>query len=430
MKQAKAIGLFLYCIGSTLFMAGLPGLFSGDATGFLTEDSVTYLSLATHGAMDAYRTVLYPAFLHMLNMIFPSGFFLQGVFLTQLLLWTVTAWISMLLMQRYLPLQVVMIIGAALLFNPSFVIYTHLVLTEILFLFLLICATFFLLREPVATSYHQYAGYFLLCLLPLLRPGFLVFVVLFSIYQAFILAGKKEWKRLLLVALLFGMTIGYPVIRFQQVYHRYTLSFIGDETLYRYLTARTMSIVKQTGIDDEMALNDRLAARHHNKPAWQQAALQREEAIRTIRRYPLQSTQAYVLSLVSNTHTGNNYLHYIRPNAASAEKKIFETSRVMNMVLTFLLLPAILATGWIWITGSPVKRHAFFPHLCFLAAVSAFLFFSSGISFWQGDRFHITWMPLCGMIYAIFLHIGLNRKDTGQRNGGRFGIRPVVSDAE
>lgn len=415
MNHQKATGLFLYCIASALLMAYMLGLFTPEATGFLTEDSNTYLDLAVRGGIDAYRTALYPVLLRALSLLFRAASFLQGVFITQLIVWILTCWMGMLIMLRYLSMTAVLLFSATWLFNPSFVVYTHLVLTETFFLFLLMMATFFLLRKPSSGWIHAITAFALLCLLSLLRPGFLVFVVLFGLYGGIQLIRKKRGMAFLAAVVIFCITIVYPVCRFQTVYHRYSLSFIGDLTVYRYLNSRTLAFVHHTGIGEVMAVNDSIAAQEQALPVWQQVAQQRRAYLSTFRHYPMQSLQAYMQSLISNTHTGNNYLHYIRTNAGSAEQTVFRISRVFNVGFTVLLLLALLYTLWLAINN---KRHtSIVPchYILFLSAVCAFLFFSSGISYWQGDRFHITWMPCCAILCGFLLHIRSQRSVTGMK---------------
>lgn len=410
MNKQQAFSLLLYSAAISMVMAYVLGLFSADATGFLTGDSLSYLELATRGGTDPYRTFLYPALLAMLKSYFPSTYFLQAVFFTQFALWILTAWMSMLILRRYVSTLMVLLISATWILNPSYLVYTHLVLTETLFNFLLISSLFFVLKNETKRDYDDYISYFLFCLLPQVRPGFLPFLILFSIYHAVRLIRKWEWIPLIVFTILFCTTIVYPVMRFKETYHRYNLSFIGDLTIYRYLNSQTLALVHQTTIGQEMAANDRISAGHLDQPVWQQAAWQRASAGKTFRQYPVQSLQAYGLSLFSNSHSGNHYLQDIRANAKSTDERIFNLSRAINLCYSLLLMIITLVVLLLWVSGHRIQKHTDFLHVLFLLAVCCFLFFSSGISFWQGDRFHVPWMPVCGIVLGILCHIGLGPK--------------------
>ena len=85
------------------------------------------------------------------------------------------------------------------------------------------------------------------------------------------------------------------------------------------------------------------------------------------------------------------------------QETLFDYTRIWNMFFVILLLLTNLP-----IVLSCIRRKLKIENSILLAVIlllyADYSFFTSGVSFYQGDRFNIVWMPMLMVAICIYFH--------------------------
>lgn len=408
--------------------AGLLGLYKLDSISYFESyDTMSYLQakdlLFGHGVFHSTRCFAYPMLLQGAEWIFGSGkFFLFAMYVIQLLmlLWVVQ-WHYRVLALRIKPLYSLGL-SLLLMLNVTFIVFAFSLLTEISCLFFLTLS----FEQFRLASAHQgakqlFLSFFFLCIAVLLKPGLLLFLGVLLVVHILNMIKKDSFKRQIWpVTLAIVFTLGIQVAGMYQHYRTFRLSYIGDITMYRYMNTSVLAHENHEDILSLMSTRDTLLLplnldHEQTKQYNAFSAKVKKERNQLIQHSSQAFIQSYFLNLFSNFHTGNTLIRDIPTELAQSEwikTKFFDWTRIWNMIfISFLLLSALVI--WVQIATTVIRTRKWqvrdqFAFL--LLSFSVFAFLISGVSFYQGDRFNVIWMPF--LIPALVYWFVPKKKNT------------------
>ena len=105
---------------------------------------------------------------------------------------------------------------------------------------------------------------------------------------------------------------------------------------------------------------------------------------------------AFAENLVDNFHTGNTFIRDMPENKIinkESRKRLFDYTRIWNMlfVVAMLLFNIFLL---IKIFGKKIEVNSATLLSFIILFYCDYCFITSGISYFQGDRFNVIWMPM------------------------------------
>ncbi|SDB22436.1 hypothetical protein SAMN03097699_0173 [Flavobacteriaceae bacterium MAR_2010_188] len=268
---------------------------------------------------------------------------------------------------------------------------TSVILTESLSCFLLTLLLYFLVlfahtKRLISMGFVT----LIITVLILVKPGFIYLGIVFNLilwgYHFF----KGETPSLKIV---FPLFIIYLLI-FVQSYHNYskhgnfTISYIDKYTWYLYIGAEASADSKSITYSMESDLRSpyfqSLTLREKHELASQDLAKQLKLNKGLVIKH-------LFLNIIENGHRGNPHIAAVGYHSKSIFLRyirhyLYLFSRLQNVTLSltavFLCLALVLTS---------LRRSLMMWMLC---SIIFYVMFTSGISFWQGDRFHIVLYPL------------------------------------
>lgn len=303
--------------------------------------------------------------------------------------------------------------------NTSNIINCWAVLAESLFYFLIIGSIYFLLKY---ITNKTNTGYFIafvtfFCLSFITRPTYSP--LLFILIPLFIFALIKKYLSLFIgfiSLIIFTATIGFNAYKMRQTYGNWTLSYIGQCTIYPFFSgyAHVAAIdksVEQTAKDWLIEFPKRAHAlpRDNDSIPWNTInSIVINDLHNLLKNNKTGLAIAFVRDLASNSIASNGDVlnlidskqqFYFKPLI----KSVFIWGRVhniLNTIAALFVIPLFFKrfSAYFWHN----KRPIFWILLSnTILSISAILM--STISFTQGDRFHLIVLPMSlvslGLIY-------------------------------
>lgn len=379
----------------------------------LSGDGGSYLS-AMHdlqlGKLNTIRPPGYPAFLLLLNYI-PSlteHQFYISIFIVQFLLWIISfkmlltflpdkkhwAWVSLILL---------------IIINPSFVQYSNMILTESLFLFLVLVG-FVLLRKFIETKRDFGLYGFLLCMLiaTLVRPGLFYFSLLAIVLSLVFLVKSKRFLSTIVVTLGALFLLGVPMRIMKNTYGNHTISYIDKITQYRYLNVQCQSLDRNEALTETMKWRDaEFNTQKENLPELTRMA--DDETYFFLTSKPALFIKAFANNLYLNFHAGNEYLPTEIPIMG---RHFYGLSRMLNMLFVLLMLVCV---GFFVLRLILSKNKSAYIFPAILLFYCFYCWFTSGVSFFQGDRFNIVWMPVLVIFIFQFYNASISKPSRNEK---------------
>jgi len=288
-----------------------------------------------------------------------------------------------------------------LLFCFGSIAHVFLILTESLVQFLLTFIGFLVLKYHKAKNlrYLIFASSILNGLV-LIRPGFFYLSMLFSILLLCFLIYKNHfWRR---ASIIFFGSIFLVLVQLraiQKTYGDFTPSYIDKIAWYKYLGTESAAARAGTDFSTERTLRRKIL----KDKSWQETKIicvadlqdQLQNNLGNILR-------EYLGNLKDNTKAGSYAIKVTRSekikkeqirNVAWIADFLFRISSRQNSFLVFLfVLSLILLLKYLRMDNIILLS---------LVIIIAYVILTSGVSFWQGDRFHFILYPL---ILIVFLH--------------------------
>lgn len=299
-----------------------------------------------------------------------------------------------------------------LIINITYIVFSFHVMSEIGFLFLMTAAFYYIhLYFINQQSRNLLFSFLAICLATLFRPGLFHFTLLFGILLAlYLLIKKKNWVAFGMVFLIFLSSIGFQAYKIQQQFGMYKISFIDDVTLYRYLN--TSAIAKIEGKDKLYLMSERDSALYlklknvdSRKAFIAYHEIVKKETSDLISNHTAHFIFAFLDNLFTNFHTGNAFIRDMPEDKIlnkEIQKRLFDYTRIWNMlfVIVLALTNVFLLVLFIRKKINWYNEGSFLSSIIFIYC--NYCFVTSGISYFQGDRFNVVWMPM--LLIFIFIN--------------------------
>lgn len=307
-------------------------------------------------------------------------------------------------------------------------------MTETFFILMILCYVYFLLKYFKEKRYN----YLLLALFFIsysvtVRPIGLYFAIITFIVCIFLALKQKKLRNVLVASIILLGTIGLQCTNMYRTYGKFTLSFIQDLTLERYLITKAdyYRTDKSVTCDEYYYISERrkdssiLAKANPNnlREFWAVSSAQSKASIHYAVKYSIKNILlAYVYNMRENSEFPCIELETIQnvknlPAFKSALKAAVFITKYQNYFICRLLL--LFSAVWLYFSIRYFKR---LPPLYYWMSIvlltTNYFFFVSGISFWQGDRFNFVWYHLLFICVAYFVHHFKQIKNSGKMIAG------------
>jgi hypothetical protein len=270
-------------------------------------------------------------------------------------------------------------------------------LSEIPFIFFILVAFYCLSKYYILnkTDYLFYANSIFLFTI-LIRPG--IFYFAFGNFIFYLLTIYKNWSiKRILILIVPAFLILFQMIKMNEQYGNYTISYIDAVTYYNYLGSKSI------GLKNNKILNQNSNKRADfifNQTYKNQKNIAYQDLIYQIKNNTYYLVKAYIDDLEENTKTGTSRLQNLKnlKNEKYFDKKIKLFSEITEWQNKLTTLFGLLLALYFTITYNKHNKIVFVFVLYFI-----YIFFISGISSTQGDRFHIVFYPIVLLLLLFFL---------------------------
>ena len=236
--------------------------------------------------------------------------------------------------------------------------------------------------------------------LALIRPGFLYLSIFFSIALIIlIIKNKYFFNKKIIIFNASILMIAFQLVWMNSNYGSYTVSYIDKTTWYLYLGAEAKA--GDLGID--------FREERKNRDSTFEGLSWNEKKNISITDFKDQLSnnignivKEYSFNLLENSVGGNAEIRLLRDKTQSLTLRILHViSRIQNIfyIITFVISGAYLLLYF--------KR--FNPMMLVLTMIPAYIILTSGISFWQGDRFNVVLIPIFIFLLATVISKAFNR---------------------
>ena len=270
-------------------------------------------------------------------------------------------------------------------------------LTEIPFIFFILVAFYCLSKYYILnkTDYLFYAiSLFLFTIL--IRSG--IFYFAFGIFIFYLLTIYKNWSiKRILILIVPAFLILFQMIKMNEQYGNYTISYIDAVTYYNYLGSKSI------GLKNNKILNQNSNKRADfifNQTYKNQKNIAYQDLIYQIKNNTYYLVKAYIDDLEENTKTATSRIQNLKniKNEKYFDEKIKLFSEITEWQNKLTTLFGLLLALYFTITYNKHNKIVFVFVLYFI-----YIFFISGISSTQGDRFHIVFYPIVLLLLLFFL---------------------------
>ena len=285
-----------------------------------------------------------------------------------------------------------------LIFSFSGVAHVFCMLTESIVCFFLSLITYCMLKyNKSKKTKHLIISTTLLNLAILIKPGFFYLGICASLGLIFfmIYIDKNIGSKKLLSFFILSITlIAIQNIEVYRNYGKLTTSFIDKITWYHYLGARSYAVANKiplTSVKESRLLN------LSDKSFGEISQICKDDFKWQMTNHPHVVFKQLILNIFENSIYGSDVIKLIQKEnknklSGAFSKVLYKITALQNFVFIFVFLISVIM----------ILRSFFSQNIAItlLASLVAYVILSSGISFWQGDRFHYI---LYQTIIAIFI---------------------------
>ena len=324
-----------------------------------------------------YRPFLYPLILGSCRYFSNNAY---AVWFMQFILWifslNLIALSVKVFTKRRLFLIASFIIFAA---NISVIAFTFKAVTITPVIFLLSLWIFLFMKYDMSTLglTSVFLLTFVLSLLAVLKPVFQLHLLLFLLYVFFKHIRRLKIYPVILIALIpVIMQLSFMV----KVHNVFSLSTISEITFKRYLAAKVYAIVEYNSLDSKSI--DQARSKIHNSDYW--------KLFKYFYKHPYHASVVFLQNVIIE--------NMLVPSHFAGD--LMDFTRKTNTIfyyLHFIFFPLLIYTLF-------AARNDLSFKMVFLYGFFMLIIFSSGISFWQGDRLTIVSLPLWLIVYSYVLN--------------------------
>ena len=387
-RQAVYLNLFLIAIYFLVFFNLKTGI--DYFIMFSSPDSQDYLSVGNWIFENAFtdktlnNPVLYPFVLKLVLLLFG----VTGVWFFQFLLWLLSVNLLFYSVQRITNKRFACTGALILSFNLSYIALTLHALTDVTVTFLVCWLIFFLTRRinNFKTINFFYTIILFFSVLSVIKPVFFppLIALLFIIFPVFYFKTflKSRRKFLLVLALLpvlFQMTLMFVK------HDKISLSEKGNTTFKIYFFAQCYADVNKINIENAVSVAE-------NKSADSIVAFMLVNKAVVVKKF-------FGNVLFENLTGPATFLVY---PPEYKNMKFFYLMKLENWFFLTLhlifIIPCLYLLFYLWKTKSRM-----FSVYCFLLFLFYYLVLITGMAYWQGDRYAVSFQPLWIIIYLLVL---------------------------
>ncbi len=340
-------------LAALTYAHGYDAILLGDSTHYLivAENVFNGIGYMYDGYPEAYRAPGYPAFLYL---FVATGIPLIAGSLIQIAIASLIAPATYLLMRRFGVGQLLAAIAAAALaIEPVMVFYSVVLMPDVFFSILTLCAGWCALRflETGAVRYLPYAG--IACgIANYMRPADLYLPIAFVLAGALALAYRREFSIRTASALLLIPFFSFIVMSPWYVRNIATFGvpeFVSSQApnLYKYGAGSTLAIAQGRDFAPVVKELYEKAAREMPHPdinAFENQEYLVRESKQIIAEHPAAFLKAYVLGLNGFWFSGNYHSLFARYGLISAEHRTISYSMVLGQQGVWGLMKTIAQT--------------------------------------------------------------------------------------
>lgn len=414
-KRLKLIVIFLLPVLSYLFMTIHfdqlkqydTDIFVGDQSDYFEGSEAFY----HHFQADAYRTIGYPLLLglpELMGLKPPYAYWpiiLNFIFLFGALF-------ILLKIDKRLNTSVALPASIILSICFGFIWQLNMALTELGYAFFLIFSLLNFIRFLRAENKTLPLFLFIFSLgcTALFRPGFYIFAILTSIACILIsvITGLKQqktgsiFKSILVTIIALAITIGSQSLLMKKTFNTNRLSYIDDLTWYLYIGALANTIYENNCFsgkcfDEERKLRQDVI---NNSTLEEVSLFGKKDRQDLIQNKKAALFKAYKINLTNNLVSAGGWKE---ESPAIIYRFAVFTNQVLSILPFIIYLLIIIVTKF-------RKKITTQEHivLIFILSIIGYSVSLSGISTYQGDRFHIVFYPI-SIFLIVFSFLKIKR---------------------
>jgi len=243
-----------------------------------------------------------------------------------------------------------------------------------------------------------------------------------------LVASRKQLKHAITIVALFALTIGLQCYLMQRTYDKPTVSFIKNHTAYYYLFARAEFLSEpakwnndyerfyQQRESETYALARQDSALNQGKSVWPYLDKRYKENISYNMKahFPNVFLQL-VYNIFENSTTGSNLPGMLKntsgnPAFEPVKSAIQSITRYENIIMTLMIF-----INWAFLIplvfNKNYRNNTTFRTILLLQLLCSYFLSTSGISYWQGDRFNYVFAPLTLIVSAYLIYQRTNAKN-------------------
>lgn len=288
----------------------------------------------------------------------------------------------------YFSLLLLMYFGISLHINE--------ILSEIPFVFFILIAFYYLAKYYILSkpNYLFYSiSLFLFTIL--IRPGIIYFSIGILVFYLFAIYKNWSIKRIIILVLPVTLIL-FQMIKMKEQYGNFTISYIDAVTYYNYLGSKAICLKENKTLDQN---NNKRADFIFKQTYKNQKSIAYEDLLYQIKNNTFYLVKAYVDDIEENTKTSTSRIQYLENIEKDGyfHKKISIISEITEWQNKLTTLLGLLLTIYFTVTFKKHNKIVFIFVLYF-----NYIFFISGVSSTQGDRFHIVFYPIVLFLVLYF----------------------------
>ena len=362
---------------------------SQDSSGYIEAADLLYNERAVHPV----RPLGYAFILGLPNLVIDGPSVEQYIiwsFVINMLSWLATILLLFKTLNLFLSKRTSFWVSLVFTTCLGSMVHSAMVLTESMtgFLLMLACYYLFVYQKSKHVS-HLLLAAAVLNVSILFRPGMYYFALLFTLGLVLYIAFSQKFKLLLHAAFLVSIIlVAVQLISMKQSFGDFTPSYIDKVTWYRYLGAQANATLNNRDHREERMERDSIL---QEKNWSERSLLAKEDMKKQLFTNADNVTKEYLGNIIGNSYGGSHGIKRARIiHAEPTYTRINKSLELISKIQQGAAFLIFLAASLFIVIFRKRKNLA----LLLSCGLILYIIATSGISFWQGDRFYIVFYPL------------------------------------
>lgn len=252
-----------------------------------------------------------------------------------------------------------------------------------------------------------------LCITIIIKPGTFVLLPVLGAYLIYERVNHLGWfsKKFLIYPMIGILLLTIQGLQNKKHYNSFSISHIGNVTWYLYAGAQAKSYHYITDIHNEISQRNSILNSldyKQEKKVWLKVdSISKDDLKKQLHHNPKSILQSIKTNILGNATSGADHILTLknRTNNNSFEKikSTFYKISVMQNTCYSLAVIAIIAVSMLTVFKRKRFGNNTIVGILVINTLITTIIITSGLSFWQGDRFHIILVP--GIIlFGAFLY--------------------------